>query len=63
MSIILNLLLVAAVIAMFVITLKSDHPNILNYERTLQDRYASWEQELTEREAVLREKELNEQSR
>lgn len=56
-SIILNVLLAAAIIAMFIITLKSDNPNILNYERALQDRYASWEQDLTEREAVLREKE------
>lgn len=56
-SVILNVLLVAAIIAMFVITLKSDNPNLLNYERALQDRYASWEQELTDREAVLREKE------
>lgn len=61
-SIILNVLLVAAVIAMFVIALGSDNPNILNYERTLQDRYASWEQELTDREAELREKERDTQS-
>lgn len=63
MSVILNLLLAAAIIAMFVLTLKSDNPNILNYERALQDRYASWEQELTERETLLREKELNAQYR
>lgn len=58
-SLILNVLLAVAILAMFVITLKSDNPNILNYERALQDRYASWEQDLTEREAVLREKEHN----
>lgn len=57
-SLLLNLLLVIAVIAMFVITLKSDNPNILNYEHALQNRYAEWEQELTEREAAVREKEL-----
>lgn len=57
LSIILNVLLVLAVIAMFVITLQSDQPNILNYERTLKDRYASWEQELTQREETVREKE------
>lgn len=57
-SIITNIGLAAAVIAMFYIALKTDQPNILNYERTLTDRYASWEQELTERENAVRVREL-----
>lgn len=57
MSIILNIALTIAIIAMFVITLQSDQPNILNYERAITDRYATWEQELTEREQLIREKE------
>lgn len=56
-SIMLNIVLVIAVIAMFAITLNSDQPNILNYERAVTDRYAEWEQQLTEREQVIREKE------
>lgn len=56
-SVILNLLLLLMVAAMFVITLTGDHPNVLNYERALTNRYAGWEQELTERERVVREKE------
>ncbi len=56
-SVILNILLIVAVISMFTITLESDNPNILNYERAITDRYASWEQELTERERIIREKE------
>lgn len=56
-SVILNILLTVAVIAMFVIAVKADQPNILNYERAITDRYASWEQELTEREQYIREKE------
>ena len=56
-SVILNLLLIVMVVAMFVITLTSNHPNILNYERVLTDKYAGWEQELTERENAVREKE------
>lgn len=56
-SVILNIILVIAVIAMFVITLNADQPNILNYEKVLTDRYASWEQDLTQREQVIREKE------
>ncbi|MCM1064143.1 MAG: hypothetical protein NC420_06650 [Eubacterium sp.] len=56
-SVILNLLLALAMIAMFVISLNSDSPNIINYKRVITDQYASWEQELTERESVVREKE------
>ena len=40
-----------------VITLNSDQPNVLNYERNLQNKYATWEQELTQREQTVREKE------
>ncbi|MBO5335922.1 MAG: hypothetical protein J6A94_02170 [Lachnospiraceae bacterium] len=57
-SILLNIGLIIAVIAMFVITLNSSQPNILNYKKNLENQYATWEQELTEREAVVREKEL-----
>lgn len=56
-SIILNLFLIVLVAAMFVITLTADQPNILNYEKALVNKYAAWEQELTEREAAVREKE------
>lgn len=57
-SVIANIGLAAAVIAMFAIALGASQPNILNYERVLTDRYASWEQELTEREQAIREREL-----
>lgn len=57
-SVIANIGLAAAVIAMFAIALGASEPNILNYERVLTDRYASWEQELTEREQAIREREL-----
>ena len=57
MSVMLNVVLIIAIIAMFVITLQSDQPNILNYEKAITDRYATWEQELTEREQIIREKE------
>ena len=56
-SVILNVLLVLAIIAMFTITLKSDNPNILNYEKAITNKYAAWEQELTEREQRIRDKE------
>lgn len=56
-SVILNILLVIAMIAMFIISLNSDSPNIINYKRVITDQYATWEQELTERESAVREKE------
>lgn len=56
-SVILNVLLVLAIISMFTITLRSDNPNVLNYERVLINRYAQWEQDLTDRENAVREKE------
>ncbi len=56
-SVILNIALIAAVIAMFVITINSEQPNILNYETALQNRYSQWEQELTEKDRLLRQKE------
>ena len=56
-SVILNVLLSLAGAAMFTITIRSDNPNVLNYERVITDRYAQWEQELTERENAVREKE------
>lgn len=56
-SVILNILLVTAVIAMFVISFNSDQPNILNYKKAITNQYAAWDQELTERERVVREKE------
>ena len=35
----------------------SEQPNVINYERAITSKYASWEQELTDREQVIREKE------
>ena len=56
-SVCINILLAILVLAMFVITLKSDNPNILNYRQAIINEYASWEQKLTERENKVREKE------
>ena len=56
-SISVNIALIVAVIAMFYITLNSDNPNILNYETAILNKYSSWEQDLEERESVVREKE------
>ena len=50
-------LLICAIIGMFTITLKSDNPNIINYKTAIENKYAAWEQELTERERQVRIKE------
>ncbi len=56
-SILVNIGLLALVLLMFAISTTSANPTILNYERVLQNRYAEWEQQLSEREQVIREKE------
>ena len=37
--------------------MSGNNANILNYRNAIVDEYASWEQELTEREKAVREKE------
>ena len=54
-SLVVNLILAVSVVFMFIISATSGHPTILNYEEELINRYSAWEQELTEREAALRE--------
>ena len=49
--------LVVMIIAMFVISMNSENPNILNYKTNLENKYASWDQELNERERTVKEKE------
>ena len=56
-SVVLNIGLIVAVIIMFWIATNTDNPNILNYETVLTNKYATWEQELTEREAAVRQAE------
>lgn len=57
LSILANIILLALVAAMFLISATGSSPTVLNYERALQDRYAEWEQELSEREQAIRDKE------
>ncbi len=57
-SVLINIFLLILVIGMFFIALKSDNANILNYENVINDRYAVWEQELSEREKTVKQKEL-----
>lgn len=59
-AVFLNIFLILLIVGMFIITTTSKNPNIINYERTLQNKYASWEEELQNREKTIRvrEKEL-----
>lgn len=58
LSLLVNAVLAVALIAMFFIALRSEQPNILNYEKAIKNQYAAWEQELTEREQAIRKLEL-----
>lgn len=59
-SIILNIILILAIIAMIVIARTATAPNIINYERVIIDKYSSWKEELSDKEKELKqwEKEL-----
>lgn len=52
-----NIALIIVVIGMFVITIMGENVNILNYRYKIENEYSIWQQELEEREAVIREKE------
>ncbi len=56
-SVILNIALVVAIIAMVIITLTSKNPNIINYETNLEDKYAAWQEQLQSQEASLKARE------
>ncbi len=57
-SVLLNILLAALALGMVAVAMTGNNPNILNYKRAVTNEYAAWEQELTEREKAVREKEL-----
>ncbi len=43
--------------AMFIITINGTTPNAINYKKVITDQYSSWEQDLSQRENALRQKE------
>lgn len=56
-SICVNVILVILIGIMFYISTTGSTPTVLNYEKAIQNRYATWEQELEQRESEIREKE------
>lgn len=57
LSVIINFIAAAVIVVMFAIAMSGDSTTVLNYEKELTNKYASWEEELKEREALLMEKE------
>ncbi len=51
----LNIVLVILIVVMFLILNSGTSDNILNYKRNITNRYASWEQDLKQREQVIRD--------
>lgn len=51
------LIMAIIIIALFAISMTGSNPNILNYRNTVINEYSEWEQDLTDREAKIREKE------
>ncbi len=56
-SVVINVILVFILVAMFVISSRSDLPNIVNYKTAILNEYSEWETQLTEREKAVREAE------
>ena len=52
-----NLALIIIVIGMFIITIVGENVNVINYRHKIENEYSVWQQELKEREAVIKEKE------
>lgn len=52
-----NIGLVILIIIMFAISMSGSSPTVLNYKHALENEYATWEQELTERENALKQRE------
>jgi hypothetical protein len=61
LSLILISILIVMVISMFVIAMKAETPNMLNYRNAIINEYADWEQDIRDRENAVRlkERELN----
>lgn len=54
---IVNFVLIVLIIALFAISFTGSTPTVLNYRNAIQNEYSGWEQELKDREAVIRQKE------
>ena len=60
---IVNIVLVVVIAAMAVILKTSSTPTVIDYERKLQDNYATWQEQLESQEASLKARENQTQSK
>ena len=52
-----NVAFVLIIIGMFIISMTGENVTIVNYRHKIENEYSIWQQELEEREAVIRQKE------
>jgi hypothetical protein len=55
---VLSVVLLLVVVGMFVVLKTSDSPTIINYKTKIENQYSDWEQDLKDRETIIRQKEL-----
>jgi len=60
---IINIALVIAIIAMFIILQTSSNSNVVNYEVNIQNKYASWQSQLKSQEESLKQREKDIEAR
>lgn len=58
LSLLFSLFLIFVTIGVGAITMTDQHPNILNYENKIIEKYQDWEADLENREQIIKEKEL-----
>ena len=56
-AVIISVIFGLLAVGMFVITMNGTTPNAINYKKVITDQYSSWEQDLSQRENALRQKE------
>lgn len=56
-SVLISVILTVVIVLLLIITFNGTTPNAINYKTAVTNEYAAWEQDLTAREAVIREKE------
>lgn len=62
LSLLFSLFMIFLTIGVGAITMTDRHPNILNYENKIIEKYQDWEADLESREQVIKEKELEQGS-
>lgn len=58
LSLLVSLFFVLVAVGVGLVTLTDNHPNILNYENKIIEKYQDWENDLQNREEAIKEKEL-----